>query len=220
MNTFADNLRKINEHRESLVKHLATSPSEYGFGGAHRLWVRECAVLTADEYIRRADAFSKQMGGMPIVMVSHLAIPMPPSWKGERPAECSEYGHPHSKGKDWRHFENTLRWRFAEKGWLSTQISLNDDKEIVFVADKMINVARMPFSHIKKEDFEGKPPMDDAVLPDQPYDEWCATCDENFRGSKIAEQKAMLENVPYFLRPMMALGMCGGGEADVSEDPK
>ena len=223
MSSFADRLRKINEHRESLIKCLAPNASDYGFGGAHRCWVKECAVLTADAYIRRAEAFTEQCGGeMPIVVMSHLAIPMPSAWNGERPKEIEEtYGHPHLASKDWRAFENTLRWRFAEKGWLSTQISLNDYKEICFVADKMINVARMPFGEIKKEDFEGKEPMMDAVLPDLPYDEWCEKMDKEMEGSKIAEQKAMLEGVPYALRPMVAMSMCGSDTPQpTDEDPK
>lgn len=214
MTTMTDRLRKINDHRQSLIKCLAPSSSDYGFGGAHRCWVKECAVLTADAYIARATAFTEQMGGeMPIVLMTHIAIPMPSAWGGVRPAECSEYGHPHLASKDWRHFENTLRWRFADKGWLTTECSLNEYKEIVFVADKMINVAKMPFAKIKEEDFKDKPPTQDAVLPELPYDEWCDKMDKEMEGSKIAEQRAALEHLPYALRPIVALGMCGGSTA-------
>ena len=214
MTTMTDRLRKINDHRQSLIKCLAPSASDYGFGGAHRCWVKECAVLTADAYIARATAFTEQMGGeMPIVLMTHIAIPMPSAWGGVRPAECSEYGHPHLASKDWRHFENTLRWRFADKGWLTTECSLNDYKEIVFVADKMINVAKMPFAKIKEEDFKDKPPTQDAVLPELPYDEWCDKLDKEMEGSKIAEQRAALEHLPYALRPIVAMGMCGGATA-------
>ena len=214
MTTFADRLRKINDHRESLIKCLAPNASDYGFGGAHRCWVKECAVLTADAYITRANAFTEQCGGeMPIVVMTHIAIPMPSAWNGVRPAECEEYGHPHLASKDWRHFENTLRWRFADKGWLTTECSLNEHKEIVFVADKMINVAKMPFATIKAEDFKDKPPTQEAVLPEMPYDAWCEKLEKEMEGSVIAEQRSALANVPYALRPIVALGMCGGATA-------
>jgi hypothetical protein len=217
----ADRLRKINEHREALVKHLAPCGSDYGFGGAHRLWVKECAVLTADEYIRRSEAFVKSAGNLPVSLMTHIAIPMPPSWNGVRPAECEEYGHPHLASKDWRHFENTLRWRFAEKGWLSTQTSINEYKEIAFVADKMINVARMPFADIKAEDIEGKTPNDTAVFPEMSYEAWCEKLDSEMAGTPIAEQRAVLENVPFALRPMVAMSFCGGDKPEpTNEDPQ
>lgn len=218
MTSFSDRLRSINEYRENLLKHLKPDGSDYVLGGAHRCWVKECAVMTADAYINRATDFEKQCGGqMPIVLMTHIAIPMPPSWNGVRPEECEEYGHPHLASKDWRHFENTLRWRFAEKGWLSTQISLNEYKEICFVADKMINVARMPFGEIKKEEFEGKEPTQDAVLPDTPYYEWCDRMNKEMEGSRLSEQRTALEGVPFPLRPIVAMGMCGGDEADATD---
>jgi hypothetical protein len=192
----------LNDRRLAEIKHLAPSSSDYGFGGGHRLWVKECAMKTALDYISQV----KPLEAYSIIPVWHIAIPMPPSWNGTRPAEIDEtYGHPHTTGKDWRHFENTLRWAFANKGYVCEVASFNDHKEIVFVADKMINVAKLPFNRANLTT-NLTTPTREASIP-KPYDEFIAECDAHFAGSKIAQQRDALAHLPYALRPMAAMSM-------------
>jgi hypothetical protein len=208
-------LRKINEHRLSLIKHLAPNASDYGFGGSHRCWIIESACDTADAYIADVEQMSKALSetvDTPIVIVVpyKMAIPMPPAWGGVRPSETTEvYGHPHTKGKDWRHFENTLRWRFADKGYMCACASMNDDEGIIFVASKMVAcITGMPTideKMTKKNNYTHT-----ASTPD--YDKFCVECDKHFEGSKIAEQKAITDAYPPMMRPMIAMSMCGGDE--------
>jgi hypothetical protein len=206
----ASNLRKINEHRMKIIEALAPDSSDYGFGGAHRMWIKQSACLTADAYIADVEKMSNGISEIldtDIVMVIpyKMAIPMPPSWNGERPTEITEtYGHPHTKGKDWRHFENTLRWRFADKGYMCATESMNDDTGIIFVAQKMIaclnGMPKITEEMTTKNDYTHT-----AITPE--YDEYIVWCDKLYDGSVIAEQKAILEQYPYALRPMIAMSM-------------
>jgi hypothetical protein len=179
----ANRLRSLNEEREGIIAHLAPSDSDYCFGGAHRLWVKECAYKTAHDYIER-DKMMKS-AGVRGVAVLHCAIPMPPDWAGVRPEECETYGHSASAFKDWRHFENALRYYFAKRGYVCYAVSLNEHKEIVFLADLMANVARvgLPAKGLK-EDYTGKPPTYPATTCD--YEAFSAEVEAHFAKEKTA----------------------------------
>ena len=207
---FTDHFHKINDHRKELIKALAPSGADFAFGGAHRCWIKECAIKTAEDYI----AHTKNVldAGFPFIPVFHIAIPMPPAWNGVRPAETTEYGHPASKGKDWRHFENTLRWVFAKEGWLGDTIPLNDWTEIAFVADRMINVAKNSLVKLKEEDFKDKPPSNKAVLVD--YNSFSQYIAKEMEGTKTQEHHDILHQFPAAIRPMVAMGMCDAGTPD------
>jgi hypothetical protein len=205
MNSLSDSLRKINEHRLKLIDILRPSDSDYGFGGSHRCWVMESAIMTADTYIHQTQEMSAKLG-VSVGFPRHIAIPTP--WEGERPAEIeATYGHPHSKFKDWRHFENTLRFRFADKGYICECIPTSDYKGLAFSARKMIDVAIFGTSPLKRENFTDNEFDDEATLPALPYDEWCANNDKMMEGTKIAEQKAIIDTYPPFMRPVIAMGM-------------
>lgn len=211
MTSLRERLTKINEHRKSLVEALAPTASDYGFGGAHRMWVKDSAILTADAYLatltkHQEEFFKVSRHNITITYTTSMAIPMPPAWGGVRPADIDEtYGHPHLSSKDWRHFENTIRWRCAEKGYIAETANLNDYKGIAFYALKMIDVAHAGLSKIdvaryKDGEYEG-------TATTQPYDKFCADIDKMFEGSKIAEQKAYTDQFPFALRPIIAMGM-------------
>ncbi len=136
-----------------------------------------------------------------------MAIPMPPEWNGVRPAEITEtYGHPALENKDWRHFENTLRWRFACEGYICDATAMNGMKGIAFIAQKMIScLTGMPDIKKVKLPTEYK---HTAIEPTKTYDEFCDECDKFFEGSKIAEQKKITDAYPPALRPIMAMSMC------------
>lgn len=209
--SFRERLTSLNEHRQSLIKCLAPTASDYGFGGAHRMWVIDSAQITADDYIatlnERAEQMAKLMPNIAITFITTMAIPMPPAWGGVRPAEIEEtYGHPHLASKDWRHFENTIRWRCAEKGYFAQCVPLDGYKGIAFYALKMIDVAYGGLNKINAADYEGK--KYESVATTKPYDEFCADCDKAFEGSKIAESKAITDQFPPFMRPIIAMGMC------------
>ena len=207
---FTDHFHKINDHRKELIKALAPSGADFVFGGAHRCWIKECAIKTAEDYIAHAKKFLD--AGFPMVPIFHIAIPMPPAWNGVRPAETTEYGHPASKGKDWRHFENTLRWTFAKEGWLGDTIPLNDYTEIAFIADRMFNVAKNSIFKLKTEDFKDKPPSNKAVIVD--YDTFSVWIEKEMEGTETQRQYDALQQFPSPLRPMVAMGMCEAGTPD------
>jgi hypothetical protein len=219
MNPVAEQLHKINEYRMRLVKHLAPSASDYGFGGGHRMWIIDSAIKTADAYIADVEQMSKgiteALGKNTVIIVPYkMAIPMPPMWEGVRPADIAEtYGHPHTKGKDWRHFENTLRWRFADKGYICDCSDMNNNEGIVFVAQKMIACVY------------GMPKIDEKMKKDNTYshtatqsdyNEYCEMIEKEFEGTKIAKQRAITEQYPYALRPMVAISI--SDPADTEED--
>jgi len=177
--SFGTQLRNLNEYRKQILQSLEPRPeSDYTFGGAHRCWVKACATQTAYDYIAQARAIEGKYGN-DFVVVSHMAIPMPPAWNGVRPAEIDEsYGHPHLTFKDWRHFENTLRYTFAKEGYIAIATGVNNNKEIVFLADKMVNVAKMPLTRLNPNDYDGKKPQNQASVLE--YDEFCATTHKKY----------------------------------------
>jgi hypothetical protein len=188
--TLADRLRKVNEHRESLVKVLAPCRSDWALGGAHRMWVIECALLTARAYIEESKALETALADQcalarrngqyaALTSVWHLPIPMPPAWGGERPAECSTYGHSATAWKDWRHFENALRYYLAREGYLGDTASVNKNKEIAFQARRMMDVAMIGLGDIKAEAYEGKPTFKTASTPPD-YKAFCDSVDEHY----------------------------------------
>lgn len=211
--TFANRLRVLNEKREAFVKHFAPSSSDYGFGGAHRCWVKECGMATAREYIRMA----KEMEEYPVSPVYKLAIPMPPQWNGVRPEECKIYGHPHSAFKDARHFTEGMVYELARNGYIAEWEHYNDYKDLVIVADTMVRVAKYPII-LHKEEFEGKENTNSASTPSLPFEEFCREIEEIFKGSVIAEQKEIVDEFPYFLRPIIAMSLCKKTEQEMNDN--
>jgi len=223
---FADRLRKIDNHRKELIKALVPCGDDYSFGGSHRCWVKETARLTTVAYISDCEKATEAMAecirenpadfpqyvgrDIALSLVRHIAIPMPPAWNGVRPAEIVEtYGHPHLPNKDWRAFENTLRYTFADKGWICRTAMLNGYKEIVFTAIKMKDLALtgLDTAVLDESKYEGKVPKDKAEIGDVPYDVWCANLDAELADAPSNERRLALADVPYALRPIVAMAM-------------
>jgi hypothetical protein len=208
----AQRLRELNDRRLQEIKILRPDTGAYVLGGAHRLWIAQSGMMTAEAYVANA----KAMEGFGMCPQWHVAIPMPPEWHGTRPADIAEtYGHAHTAYKDWRHFENALRYKLADLGYTAIWTSLNDNKEIAFIADKIYNVAQHPWGKPDWDDLKGKAPNKVASTPD--YASFIAEVDEQLKDTECGAQHRALEHVPFALRPIVALQTMGGGIAYTGE---
>ena len=211
MSNVALRLRELNDRRLQEIKCLQPDTGAYVLGGGHRLWICSSGMATAEAYV----AHHKAMEDHGIIPQWHVAIPMPPEWNGTRPAEIEEtYGHPHTAYKDWRHFENSLRYKLADLGYTALWTSLNDHKEIAFVADKIFSVAQFPWPNAGEwEDLQGKAPNKVAIT--QPYAEFIAHVDEQLKDTACGQKHRDLADVPYAMRPMFAMTTVPPAEAPV-----
>ena len=211
MSNVAQRLRELNDRRVQEIKCLQPDTGAYVLGGGHRLWICQSGIATAEAYV----ANHKAMEAHGIIPQWHVAIPMPPEWNGTRPAEIEEtYGHPHTAYKDWRHFENSLRYKLADLGYTALWTSLNDRKEIAFVADKIFNVAKIPWPNAGEwEDLQGKAPNKVAIT--QPYAEFIAHVDEQLKDTPSGQKHRDLAHVPYSMRPIFAMTSMPPAEAPV-----
>jgi hypothetical protein len=185
--TMRERLSTLMKHREEEIECLKPNfGAVFHYGGAHRCWVIQSALMTADAiiaYLRSmpsSDSLSAAIGGG--VSVSHLlrmAIPLPSKWGGKRPAEFdTDYGHTASTGKDWRHFENGLRYKLWEAGYFSNVVSIDDRKGIAIEVIKIVDVAKNGgVRRLDAAEFNGKPYNFTASTPD--YD--------GYISAKIAE---------------------------------
>jgi len=207
MSSLADRLRQINEHRESEVRILAPSHSDYLLGGAHRCWIKECAMKIALAYINCRNEIIKlyENPSIALTLTQHLSIPKPPQWNGVRPSEIAEtYGHPHLANKDWRHFENTLRWMFAKQGYICKAKMTNDYEGIAFYAVKMMTAAHIGLPKISVNEETYSPPYANCIPP---YKEFCSNLDESMADTKAAEDRMKLAAAPFALHPILAMSM-------------
>lgn len=208
MPSIADRLHTINENRLSTIRSLAPNLTDYLLGGAHRLWIKDCATRVAEKSIAEYEETYRANGDF-VFVVLHYLIPMPPQWNGVRPPHITETdGHPHLANKDWRHFENTLRWRLAEKGYICTTKMTHDYEGIAFYAIKMLDAARwgdeLPPVFIDTTKIAVAVPS--SYL--SPYDEMCKEVDEHMaKDDEMVRRRAVLEVLPFSVRPLVALTM-------------
>ncbi len=162
---YRERVAKAMEHRKTTIEVLKPEwESIRLFGGRHREWVVHCGLATARLIIQRQEEMERR-GGMAEMLrqipgcafkfslaPTLVRVPMPPDWKGVRPAECSEYGHPASAFKDWRHFENAIRYQCAVDGYLMEYPKDHDDRtSLCFRVVRFADALRMGLDDIKTE---------------------------------------------------------------------
>ncbi len=142
---------------------------------------------------------------MTITINRKIAIPMPPAWDGVRPTEIEEtYGHSATKMKDWRHFENTLRYGFAKRGFICDTANADDYKAVQISVATMMNVAMFGSPKAKSDaEMFARP----AECPTKSYDEWCSDLDKAMESSESGAKHDYLNNFPPAIRPMVAMSM-------------
>jgi hypothetical protein len=164
----SDRLRKVNEHRETLISILAPSAADYHIGGSHRCWIKECAMLTADKICNEMATNKSVMKSI----TRKIPIPMPPAWNGSRPSETEEYGHTASAWKDSRHFENTLSYALAKRGYICSAKYTDNYKAICIAVDTMMHIALLGATEIDDTTYM------EPEYPTHSYDEWCDNLNE------------------------------------------
>ena len=175
------------KHLDGLVRYLGPNKGDYLLGGAHRLWIKDSARRTAEFYMKDCVDVKRRSGCPQMLPHAKIDIPMPKHWNGKRPEECEEWGHPASSFKDYRHFENSLRYYLAKGGFITLVCNAVDDhKALILVADEITQQAVRPAQYA--DDFKG---FNCELVPfTSPlgYDGFCDEVNENAKKAEAEKE--------------------------------
>jgi hypothetical protein len=175
------------KHCDGLVRYLAPDlKGDFLLGGAHRLWVKDSARRTAEFYMKDCVELKRKSECPQMLPHAKIDIPMPKSWNGKRPDECEEWGHSASAFKDYRHFENALRFYLAKGGFIALVCrALDDHKALLLVADEITQQALRPAQYA--EDFSF---INCELVPFTAPEGYDRFCDRVNREWKATEERA------------------------------
>jgi len=177
--------RNLMKHKKTLLEILKPNMRvDYALGGSHRCWIiesaRRTAIWIAEDLatdLKMAPSLTRiEPGDTALVANAYtLPIPMPPQWSGVRPEETCAF-------KDFRHFENALRYYLATKDifYNSSGVKIAEDYSSITLIAQPAMLAAMAGWITLTEDTTPEQP---ATIISPPYEQYCQNLEALMSGT-------------------------------------
>jgi hypothetical protein len=184
------------KHKMTLLEVLKPNfRTNYLLGGSHRCWIIESARRTAGWIVNdiatdtaAAPSYTHIEPGDTALCANAytLPIPMPDQWGGVRPEETCAF-------KDFRHFENALRYFLAEKDIFYNAGGVKvaeDHSSITIIAQPAILAAMGGWITLTPETTPDLP----ATIISPPYEQYCQNLEALMSGTAEPTAEPTMED--------------------------